>query len=219
VCAFREARDFPGHLKIVLQKSIPSGAGLGGGSSDAAGTLLALQSIWGYPLTPAELQQIAGKLGADVPFFLHPQTALMQGTGDVLTPAPHLHTRLARRKFLVFKPSFGISTVWAYEALAKEAAYQSDKEEDRFLADIVAAKKTLDELPFNAFRSIVDQRYPTIPVLLNTLNEQAEARAEMSGSGSACFAMYRSDDQSEAIQAHVRDAWGAEVFLEAVGIV
>ncbi|MFP4282440.1 MAG: 4-(cytidine 5'-diphospho)-2-C-methyl-D-erythritol kinase [Opitutales bacterium] len=216
--AFAAAHPFPGRLHLTLHKRIPAGAGLGGGSSDAAGTLLALQTLWHHPLEPADLEAMALRLGADVPFFLRAETALMRGAGEELTPSPTLAARLRGLTCVVFKPSFGVSTGWAYEALASARAYQDAREEDAALAALEAGTRRLLEAPFNAFRAVVDTRFPAIPVLLAALNRLPGVRAEMSGSGSACFALAHSPAPLEAICQMVREAWGEEVFLETVRI-
>ena len=216
--AFGEHVRMSGHFAVTLRKRIPVGAGLGGGSSNAAGTLLALQSMWGFPLEPADLEVIAIRLGADVPFFLHPEPAIMRGLGEDLTPALHLAEALADRQILVFKPSLGISTAWAYGALAEAEAYQAADDEEALLAAFEHGTRPLRELPFNAFRAVVDIRYPTIPVLLKRLNAQPGVAAEMSGSGSACFALYRDPERTETLVNIVRECWGPDAFVQTVQI-
>lgn len=219
VKAYRSACPFPGHVRIRLTKSIPCGAGLGGGSSDAAGTLRLLQTMWGQQLDHAALQSLAIGLGADVPFFLQPETALMEGIGDVLTPLPELHTQLKKAAFLVFKPAFGISTIWAYGALAAVAAYQSRRAEARFLVELATQTHPLEALPFNAFRSVVDARYPTIPVLLDKIGKTFARRAEMSGSGSACFVAIDDAEMASGITHLIQSAWGPNAFVKPVRVV
>lgn len=216
VRAFTDAHPLAGQLKLQLHKEIPVSAGLGGGSSDAAGTLTALQAMCGYPLSSSDLQQMARRLGADVPFFLHPETAVMRGAGEDLTPAPGLGQRLVKRELLVFKPWLGISTSWAYEALAADGVYQRADDEDRSLARFEAGTRRLDELPFNAFRRVVDRRYPTIPILLDTLNQFPGVIAEMTGSGSACFALYQDPAQTDSLVTTIRSAWGDSCFLRSL---
>lgn len=210
---FAEAHPFPGHLEIALQKNIPLGAGLGGGSSNAATTLRCLQTLWGEPLPPGQLAAIARRLGADVPFFLRPECAIMRGLGEQLEPVPALAHRLAGRPLLVFKPWAGIQTKWAYAALAARRAYQSVDEEERLLARWEAVDWPLAELPFNAFRAVVDHRLPSLPTLLAALNRLPGIQAEMSGSGSACFALGASEDALAAAAREIRLGWGESVFM------
>jgi 4-diphosphocytidyl-2-C-methyl-D-erythritol kinase len=86
----REASGFSSGARIKLEKRIPWGSGLGGGSSDAAATLLALNQLWELKLTTVDLVELAAKLGSDVPFFIHGGVALMQGRGEKITPLPDL---------------------------------------------------------------------------------------------------------------------------------
>lgn len=192
------------------------GAGLGGGSSDAAGTLLALQTMWGFPLEPADLESIALSLGADVPFFLRPAMSIMRGMGEELTPAPHLAEQFGNRHLLVFKPSLGISTGWAYEALARTGDYQEEAEEEALLAAFEAGLRRPRELPFNAFRRVVDERYPTLPVLLEALASVPGVTAEMTGSGSACFAFFRDPALAAGLRRRILSAWGEDAYVRKV---
>ncbi len=217
--AFRAAYPFPGHLKTTLRKAIPSGAGLGGGSSDAAGMLLLLQEMWGDPLKGAELKAIATKLGADVPFFLASTTALMRGIGDELTLLPELHDKLKDAKLFIFKPSFGISTAWAYKALAEHSAYQDASTEEALLSAALAGGSPFKQLPFNAFRHVADRRFPTLPVLLEKLQSSFSVTLEMSGSGSACFTAYTCEEEWQKMEHMVKEAWGETAFCEKVHVV
>lgn len=216
--AFSRLHAIPGSLTLKLEKTIPVGAGLGGGSSDAAGTLLALQTMWGHPLEPGDLESLALGLGADVPFFLSPEVSVMRGIGEALTPARHLAKALEGREFLVFKPSFGISTAWAYEALAERGDYQVASDEEALLVGLENGTRRMQELPFNGFRAVVDARYPTVPLVLAAINAVPGVRAEMSGSGSACFAFFRDPEQAAGLISTIRRAWGEAAFVRSVRI-
>lgn len=98
-------------VNIYLQKSIPVGAGLGGGSADAAATLVALNQFWGVHLSVAALRRLAVTIGADVPFCLTGGTALAEGIGEKLTPLP----ALPKVRFILAKPPFSVKTKEAYE--------------------------------------------------------------------------------------------------------
>ena len=96
--------------KISLKKNIPSGAGLGGGSSDAACTLKGLNMLWKLKLGSTELSSIAAEIGSDVPFFLQGPCALIEGRGEILKPLKVLFPTV----LLLVKPSVSVSTAWAY---------------------------------------------------------------------------------------------------------
>ena len=108
--AFSHAAREPLHLHIHLEKLIPHGAGLGGGSSNAAHTLLALNNRFNQPLKSADLHSIATSLGSDIPFFLTPGAATCTGRGEIITPAPSPPPH----PIVLFKPAFPVSTPDAY---------------------------------------------------------------------------------------------------------
>jgi len=103
-------------IKVTLQKQIPIGAGLGGGSSDAATTLKALNELWGLNLGVNTLQEIGASIGSDVPFFFNLPLCIVEGRGDIIKPL-----KIEKSYTLVIvKPKFSISTKWAYEFLNLE---------------------------------------------------------------------------------------------------
>ena len=110
VRAFEQATGSPVRQHIHLTKLIPHGAGLGGGSSDAASTLLALNEIHTKPLPHTQLLEIAASLGSDIPFFLGPPVARCTGRGEIISPAP----APPRMDILLLKPSFPVPTADAY---------------------------------------------------------------------------------------------------------
>src|SRR5712692_11618776 len=115
--AFRQTAKVNEGIRIHLEKKIPLAAGLGGGSGNAATTLLGLNELFGKPLTPEQLQTIAAALGSDIPFFLQPQPALATGRGEKVVPLAAFPA-LRGAAFLLIHPGFGISTAWAYRQLA-----------------------------------------------------------------------------------------------------
>jgi len=190
---FREAvggRDdsFPG-IGIHLEKRIPHGAGLGGGSSDAAAVMLGLNELLGRPLSEGDLVRIGGRLGADVPFFmLRCSRALAWGRGDRLLPLAPLPVQ----DVLLAIPPFGISTPWAYEMLARhrEATGVAVAGAGRVphgggddWADIAAAA-------VNDFEPALAPHHGEILRLRDALREHGAAPALLSGSGSAVFGIF-----------------------------
>ena len=102
-------------VRISIKKNIPVAAGLGGGSSDAAAVLLGLKKLWKLRIKRKDLVNIAGKIGADVPFFLSGHTALGEGYGDVVTPL----LRMERKRVLLVSPGFRVRTKWVYNKLTR----------------------------------------------------------------------------------------------------
>ena len=119
---FREATGWREPVHFRLEKRIPLGAGLGGGSSDGTAALRGLDLLAGHPLAPAALAELAARVGSDCALFLHGAPVVMRGRGERVAALPAAAAaRLRGRRVLVFKPDFGIGTPWAYQRLAAEA--------------------------------------------------------------------------------------------------
>ena len=113
-----QRRNISGGVKIHLEKNIPLAAGLGGGSGNAATTLLALNELFGQPLAAEKLHELAAALGSDIPFFLQDKPALATGRGEKMQPLENFPA-LRGKAFFLIHPGFGISTPWAYQNLAR----------------------------------------------------------------------------------------------------
>ncbi|MGB4117312.1 MAG: 4-(cytidine 5'-diphospho)-2-C-methyl-D-erythritol kinase [Polaromonas sp.] len=167
---------------ISLEKRIPSQAGMGGGSSDAASCLLALQRLWGVELPRHELLAIALSLGADVPFFLFGGNAWVEGVGEQMTPVS-----LPDADFLVVKPPFGVST----PDIFKSPALKRDTETATILG--FAANDKLEDRPeifgfgHNDLQPVAQELCPQITQSLDWLTSK-QLKGRMTGSGSAVFA-------------------------------
>ena len=116
--AFLQAAKINEGVKVHLEKKIPLAAGLGGGIGNAATTLLALNELFGQPLSAATLGELAAPLGSDVPFFLQNRPALATGRGEKIQPLDFFPA-LRDQALLLIHPGFGVSTAWAYQALAR----------------------------------------------------------------------------------------------------
>jgi 4-diphosphocytidyl-2-C-methyl-D-erythritol kinase len=198
-----EAMRVRGEVGIRLQKRIPMGAGLGGGSSDAAAVLLALPVLAGRPLRLEELLALAGRLGSDVPFFLLGGTALGVGRGEEVYPLPDA----GRAKGLLVAPDVHVSTAEAYRALGRElttapqgniiSSFQSCVWDQ--WAGAPASGKTPGGI--NDFETVVFARHPRLRRLRQELARLGAERALMSGSGSALYGIFRTRKQIEAARA------------------
>jgi 4-diphosphocytidyl-2-C-methyl-D-erythritol kinase len=182
---------WPGGVEIGLDKRIPLAAGLGGGSSNAATTLLVLNEIMGSPLSKADLMRAGAKLGADVPFFIHGRSAWASGIGDRLEEAPETPDLF----FLLINPGFALSTKTVYEnlnfALTKEPIHYSIP---RFL-DVQDVIKGLH----NDLERVSVKLHPVIGTLKTLLLGHGALGALMSGSGPTVFGIFTSEE--ETIQA------------------
>ncbi|MBO4284511.1 MAG: 4-(cytidine 5'-diphospho)-2-C-methyl-D-erythritol kinase [Clostridia bacterium] len=176
---------------VLLEKNIPTEAGLGGGSADAAATLRALNRMAGSPLSSAKLCEIASTLGADVPFCLFGGTAICRGIGDVIEPV----SNPARRFYTVVMGSDRVSTAGAYRAL----------DEQSVSSDVHPARPTVEEILslarggavrlLNDFESVVFSAHPVIAERKRRLLSLGATDALMSGSGAAVFGLF-SDPES-----------------------
>ncbi len=171
-----------GGVDIELTKILPMGGGLGGGSSDAATTLLALNSLWQVGLNLDELADIGLALGADVPVFVHGYAAFAEGVGEQLTPVPEL----AERWFVVIHPNVHANTaeIFQHKDLTRNTP-------------AISIRTALEQGGRNDCQAVVQKLYPDVDNALKTLAKFAPA--QMTGTGACVFASF--DTESEAFSA------------------
>jgi 4-diphosphocytidyl-2-C-methyl-D-erythritol kinase len=173
-------------LRAVLNKRIPVGRGLGGGSSDAAAALLGLLRLTGKRVEPARLLEIASGLGADVPFFLHGGRALGIGRGDEIYPLP----AVARRHVLVISPhEIAVPTKDAYQWLSEELTNAAGP--TKLMRFCALCWSPQGGALSNDFEAAVLPRYPRLGEIKRELLRQGAAEASLAGSGSAVFGVYQ----------------------------
>ncbi len=184
-------------IKILVRKKIPPGSGLGGGSSNAACTLLALNEIWELGLDKKALQKLGSLIGADVPFFLEGGLCLGQGKGDLIIPLEDM----APLYCLLVLPRLCISTTTIYERLPSSLTSQGKESKIiRFLDS--------QELGFleNELEKTVFRFHPQIKGIKNLIQEQGSELSLMSGSGSAVFGLFSERKRAEkALEAMEKD--------------
>lgn len=222
--AFRGATGWGGGARFVLKKRIPMGAGLGGGSSNAAAALRALDRLAGTNLPRERLAAIAAEVGSDCALFLHDGPVVMRGRGERVEPLPAgAAARLRSRQVWVFKPAFGIATAWAYRRMAERAGeggavYLAAAEAERRLAGwLAAAAAPAEELLGNNMEAVAFEKFPALPVLLERLRERFGLAARMSGSGSACFALAAPGGDDAAVAGEIRRSWGESALVVRTG--
>jgi 4-diphosphocytidyl-2-C-methyl-D-erythritol kinase len=189
---------------ITLNKRIPSGAGLGGGSSNAAATLLGLCRLWRIPSSEIDLEPLAAELGSDVPFFLSGGTALGSGRGEKIRPLPDAPVL----NLVVIFPGIEVPTSEAYRSL--NLGLTSATEDNR-IHRFCGRLKDGGNLPagiFNDFEASILPDYPPILLARDFLRQQGAVAALLSGSGSAVFGLF--DDEESALaasRAKARETW------------
>ena len=216
--AFAETTGWRGGVRFTLEKRIPAGAGLGGGSSNAVAALRALQTVSGITLAPERLAAIAAGLGSDCPLFLSERPVVMRGRGERVDPLPaEAAARLRGRRVLVFKPGFGVATPWAYQALAARPEWYADAaaSEAALAAWIADSSAGAEALPGNSLERPVFSKWVALPALIGWLRERHGVEARMSGSGSACFAWLEAGRDEVPLISTIREAWGADCFVQA----
>jgi 4-diphosphocytidyl-2-C-methyl-D-erythritol kinase len=185
-------------VSIRLEKRIPHGAGLGGGSSDAAATLALLNRELGDPLGSDELRGLAAGLGADVPFFLAPSpVSLGWGRGDRLLPLESLEGL----SVVLVLPDVHVSTQWAYRELAEHRARRGGGWRGPAILSEVRSGPPADRVRAmcsrgNDFESVVFAAHPELAGIRDQLEDLGAVGARMSGSGSALFAVFEDEGQA-----------------------
>jgi 4-diphosphocytidyl-2-C-methyl-D-erythritol kinase len=186
-------------------------AGLGGGSADAAAALVALARLWKVPVRPSQLTDVAGTIGADVPFFLSGGTALALGRGDEIYPL----VDLSRHWVVLLTPRFGVSTVEAYGWYdADRAAGTLAAPEPQFVPGPWPSRSAQ---MVNDLEPPVAQRHPEIVEIRALLTRAGAVAASMSGSGSSVFGLFqRRSAALKAVAAAAARGWAA-VATESMG--
>jgi 4-diphosphocytidyl-2-C-methyl-D-erythritol kinase len=205
---FCESCGLEPHLRIALSKRIPHGAGLGGGSSDAATTLIGLNRLFQTELSREALSAMAADLGSDVPLFVYQSATIIRGRGEQVEPAEFPH----ELPLLLIKPPFGVPTPWAYKRW-------------RDSQEIPGVRYTVQEFSWgslvNDLERPVFEKYLFLADLKSWLLAQPEvAGALMSGSGATVFALLHDKNGGESLATRVVNEFGTNLWCcqcETVG--
>jgi 4-diphosphocytidyl-2-C-methyl-D-erythritol kinase len=201
--AFLKATKQKGGVAIQLTKKIPHGAGLGGGSSDAASTLLALNRVFETNLPREALAEIAETIGSDVPFFIFESAAVCKGHGEIITPL-----KLKRRfSILLLKPDFGVASAWAYSCWQKSKRIPSIS----YVEQQFGGQTFVNDLERPVF-----EKFVFLAELKMWLLKQPEVGAAlMSGSGSTIFAVIRENADGDLVAKRAREELDREIWTYA----
>jgi 4-diphosphocytidyl-2-C-methyl-D-erythritol kinase len=216
--AFRQAAGCTDGVRIHLEKRIPLAAGLGGGSGNAATTLLALNELFGRPLPGTRLQELAAGLGSDVPFFLQDGPALGTGRGELIEPLAAFPA-LRGATLLLIHPGFGISTPWAYQQLARfpQALNGTPGRAARLIQRLqVADLERAGQEFYNSLEAPALDKYPVLALYQEFLREQGAAATLMSGSGSTTFAYFAQAAGAEKAVTRFKAKFGEQAWTALV---
>lgn len=191
--AVRRRQGDPAGVRVRLTKRIPAEAGLGGGSSDAAATLIALTRLWRLDLDLPSLLRLGSRLGADVPFFLAGGTVLGAGRGDDISPL----TEPPRVSVVIVKPPFGVSTPDAYRWFDEDGPARPS----RARRHLPSSWPPWAAAVRNDLEAPVARRHPPIRRVVRALGALGADYAAMSGSGSAVFGVFEAPESALAAQA------------------
>jgi 4-diphosphocytidyl-2-C-methyl-D-erythritol kinase len=176
-------------VDIKLEKNIPVAAGLGGGSSDAASTLMALNELYGFPLKKENLHEIAVKLGADVPFFLEAVPSIATGIGEILEPVPNW----PEFWYLIVTPQVEISTAWVYQNYKMEL---TSNEYDYIRKTLKNDDVIISNILKNDLEKVTSTRFPIINTLKRKIMDAGAEGSIMSGSGPSVFGIFLSREKA-----------------------
>lgn len=214
-CALKSVTNSKKGVRIILKKAIPTEAGLGGGSSDAATALIGLNRFWKLGLSRTALQEIGSSIGSDVPLFLNRPVSVVRGRGEIVEPLQGTKTFF----LLIVKPVESVSTGWAYREYDKVGEYSSGScnltnengasDNIRLISEILqkGSASDLKDMLVNDLETVVCGKYPVIAEIKRQLIGAGAEAALMSGSGSAVFGVF--SDKQSAVHAAYRfsDFW------------
>jgi 4-diphosphocytidyl-2C-methyl-D-erythritol kinase len=215
---YRQAYSFSSRVVVRLEKNIPPMSGMGGASSNAAYFLKNLNDVLAKPLTERELLMIASQVGADCPLFFGSSPCVVRGFGERIEDVnvAELHG-LKKAKFLIFKPSLGIETSWAYDKFNERGAWnfhkvsESDISAQKLVRDMKSSARS--SCYFNDFQELVCKKYMELARIFSDLWEYFHVRGCLTGSGSAGFVPLEEDYDCTPIKSYLNDILGENAFI------
>ncbi|MGI6393199.1 MAG: 4-(cytidine 5'-diphospho)-2-C-methyl-D-erythritol kinase [bacterium] len=190
-------------FKVVINKSIPVGAGLGGGSSNAAGFIMFLNDHLKLNLTNEKLKEIAFSVGSDVPFFIHPAPAFVSGKGEIVKSFKL--EQISKYLLLIF-PEIIVNTSHAYSLFDKKKLTKSSSLNINIVRQIeTGSLKDWTKVIYNDFEELIFEEFPLLPKLKESLLRSGSEKVFMSGSGSSLIAVFDSEKMREKTFNQFRD--------------
>ncbi|MFU2158815.1 MAG: 4-(cytidine 5'-diphospho)-2-C-methyl-D-erythritol kinase [Caldisericum exile] len=196
---FKERAKVKENFEIYIEKNIPMGSGLGGGSADGAVTLLLLNAMFKNIFSKNDLHQIAKEVGSDVPFFLYSNTALVKGVGDIVQELPSLKEFY----FVLVHPKFHFKTKEMYSMFHEYGKY-SDGSRTLAMVELIEkgnySAKDIDKLCYNDFEMMLLEKSEKFVEFKKVLETVAEVRFHLTGSGSTLFAIFDTKKDAEKVK-------------------
>ena len=218
--AFLAAAKIADGIRIHLQKNLPLAGGIGGGSANAAVTFSALNELFGQPLAPETLHELAAALGSDIPFFLHDQPCLATGRGENVQSLENF-SALRGKAFLLVHPGFGISTPWSYQNLARfpEALNGQKGRAEKLISNLKKNNwPAVADGFYNSLEAPAFDKFPVLSLYKNFLCENGALVSLMSGSGSTTFAIAENLSAAENLAEKFKAQFGDKGWLSTVKI-
>lgn len=214
---FRKAADINVHFAFSLKKRVPAGAGLGGGSSNGATALAAINELCSQRLSDGILEDLAAQLGSDCPLFLTGTPVVMRGRGEIVYPLfGDAQDYISRLKILLFKPDFSINTGWAYAQMRANPSDYIDRDFAESKISEWLENPSITGIPLiNNMQIEAFKKYPALEIAIEEIKSQFGVPAMMSGSGSACFAIVNNLDgeKLEELKQKIKSLLGDSCFI------
>ena len=191
---FAEASAIDDRWEIEILKKLPVAGGMGGGSSDAGATLLALNERYDFPLTKDKLAELALRIGADVPFFLNPKPSLARGVGEELE-----EIFLPKQYLVLVTFDFPISAIWAYKNKSCFLDVMKDQQEAIYSGEALKTAEGIAPLVYNGLAISLYKKFPILGMVRPALSDSGALAAALSGSGPPVFALCSSQKQAEEV--------------------
>jgi 4-diphosphocytidyl-2-C-methyl-D-erythritol kinase len=186
-------------VDIAIVKKVPSAAGLGGGSSNAATVLVGLNQMLKIGLGKDKLVRIGAKLGADVPFFIFGSNAIATGIGEKLQKIKSI----PKMNVVIVVPRIAVSSAWAYGDYRGEPRTELEE-----IPNVYRTKKAVQKIMMNDLEKVTEKRYPIVAKIKEVFLKKSALAAQMSGSGPSVFGIFPGKVEAEKAYASIRDKFG-----------
>lgn len=214
---FRRESGVQTHFDFKLGKKVPAGAGLGGGSSNGAIALLAINELCGEPLNMKKLEEISAELGSDCPLFLKSSPIVMRGRGEKVYPLSLGAKRcIENLKLLLFKPAFSINTGWAYSQMRANPHDYIDADYAEGMLSQWLENPSIRDIPLiNNMQIEAFKKYPALEIVLGDIRTKFRVPCMMSGSGSACFVIVNelNEQKIKELESYLKETLGDSCFI------